>query len=226
MSESLFRQLLNAKPVRTPLEFGINENVRIIKIDNEPRKKDGQVIKANTYITFAKFNKDGNKIASSEFRYFNLDHESPYVRENFANQTAQLQDIADALNPGAVIDPTEGYTDPDELYADLESKKGCKAFMAKMWEDFEAAVGEHVGPESPLLRVKVVTSKDGKYLQLPNRDTHIVETMDVEETDLEVTPYEQKLRAAGLEAPSATPDAKGEAPDGAKAKKKSAIDNL
>jgi hypothetical protein len=224
---SLFRELLAAKPVRTPLEFGINENVRITKIDNTPRKnKDGQKLAQNTFVTFSKFNSEGTKIAGSEFRYFNLDHESPYVRENFANQVGQLQDIANSLNPGSVIDPTKDYTDPDELYADLESKKGCRAFMDDMWDQFEAAVGEIVGDECPMLRVKVVTSKDGKYLQLPGRETHVVEVMD-EDCTLNITAYEEKMRAKGLEAPSATPDAKGNAPEeGAKATSTSAIDGL
>ena len=68
----LLEAILTNKPVRVPLEFGINENVRLMSINNDERTYEGEKIKRNTYMTFVKFSPEGKKIASSEFSYFNL----------------------------------------------------------------------------------------------------------------------------------------------------------
>lgn len=220
---SLLRALLAAKPVRTPLEFGVNENVRIVAIDNTERKRDGEKINRNCYITFTKYDSKGAKMASSEFSYFNLDHTSDYVLDNLTKQVAQMNDIATVLNPGSVVDPTQGYESIEDLAEDLKSKKGCKSLMDAMWEQFEEAVGEHVGEDSELIRVKVVTDTKGKWLQLPS-DSHIVESMESDCT-LAITAYELKNQAKGLEAPTEEADSKGDSPD-EKPKKKGSLANL
>ena len=58
---SLLRKMLAIKPVRTPLDFGINEDVRLTAIDNETRKWEGEVIPRNTFLTITKFDNNGNK---------------------------------------------------------------------------------------------------------------------------------------------------------------------
>ena len=220
----MLRLLLAAKPVRTPLEFGINENVRITKINNAVRKtKDGEIAKRNTFMTFTKFDSKGKKMAESEFSYFNLDPSSDYTVENLANQVAHLQNIADVLNPGQAVDPTEGYETYEEIMEDLASKKGCKALMDKTWELFEAAVSEHVGLDSKIVRVKVITDNKGKYLQLP-KEAPVVEDGEAECT-LNITAYEKKMKAKGLVAPTEQADSKGSAPE-KKAKRTGALKGL
>ena len=212
---SLLRKLLAEKPVRTPLDFGINENVRLIKIDNEERKRDGEILKRNTYLTFAKFNSKNEIIASSEFNYFDLDPESDYIHDNLATQVAQLNNLVSVLNPGSVVDPTIGYNDMEELSADLQTKKGCKKLMDETWKQFEKAVKKHIGLDSKLLRIKIVTEKKGKYLQLP-KDAIFVESMEVDSNDsvLRIQPYELQLKNNALNnvISTQTPDEPGKKP--------------
>lgn len=217
---NLFQKLLNDKPLRTPLDFGINENVRLVKIDNSVRKRDGEIIKKNTFLTFTQYNSKDEAIASSEFSYFNLDPESEYTLDNFITQIAQLNNLAGLLNDEAEINPVDDYEDEDELMEDLGSKKGCKKLSDATWEQFEAAIADKVGPESPLIRIKVVTDKKGKYLQLP-KEQIIADSMEIdsEESILKLQPYEIRNKnnatAAKVEA-----DVKGDAPVDSKTAKK------
>ena len=220
---SLLRALLASKPVRTPLDFGVNDNVRLVKIDNAERTRDGEKISRNTYMTFAKYDSKGKKIASSEFSYFNLDSTSDLVKDNLIQQVAQLNDIVSFFGVEGSVDPTSNYTSMQDLIDDLRSKKGCKSLMDTMWEQFSDLIGDLVGESSPLARIKVVTDSKGKWLQLP-RDSHIIESMD-QECTLSVSSYELKMRDRGLEAAQETPDEKGDAP-GEKPKKKSALSGL
>jgi hypothetical protein len=224
---TFLRELLAARPVRTPLEFGINENVKLTAVNNEEHKYDGETIARNTWMTFTKFNKEGNAIASSEFAYYNLKHDSDYVIENFATQAGQLQNIASLLNPDAVIDPTEGYSSMEELKEDLESKKGARALQDKLYELFEEAIDGLYGLKSPFIRLKVIVDKNGKYIQLP-KDQIIAESMEVEASNsvLSISAYEAKLKERGLTNNQIEKaDDKGSAP-GEKVKKKSALRNL
>lgn len=213
---SLLRKLLAAKPVRTPLEFGINKGVRLVSISNEERKRDGETIQRHIYMTFGKFNSKGELIANSEFNYFNLNPDYDNVIGNLATETEQLQSIVNVLNPDfGELDPTKGYEDEDDFLADLKSKKGCKKLQTALWKEFNKAVGKEVGAESPLMNLKVVTDyKTGKYLQLSN-DAVIVEAEDTPEEDsvLRITANEIKNKDKAL-APTtnATPDAQGEKP--------------
>jgi hypothetical protein len=221
---SFLRQLLLNKQIRTQLEFGINDNVRLVKIDNTQRKREGEIVNRNTYMTFSKFDSKGEVMASSEFSFFNLDPTADRVMENFANQVAVMQNIVDILSPGNIIDPTTGYDDFDEIEKALKTKKGCKDFQDTLWELFESALDGKVGEESPLVRLKVVTNNKGKYLQLPN-ESPVMESMEVEETALTISAYERKCKEKGLEAPTETADVKGNAP-AEKPSKKSNLTNL
>jgi hypothetical protein len=217
---SLLRMLLAIKPVRTPLEFGINENVRLVAMDNEVRKWENEVINRNTFLTFAKFNDEGTKIESSEFSYFNLDHTSDFVFANLVQQVGQLNNLANLLNPGSEVDPTEEFEDLEEIKEALRTKKGCQAMMDIMWKQFSEAVEGKTGAESPLLRIKVAVSGKGGWLQLP-QDAHFAESMEYEST-LGVTAYELNQSS---EPKQETADEKGDAPD-EKPKKKSALSGL
>jgi hypothetical protein len=212
---SLLRKLLSAKPVRTPLDFGINTGVRLIAISNEEKKKDGEIIPRHIYMTFGKYNSKNELIASSEFNYFNLSPEYDNTLGNLSTEVSQLTSIVDALNPGATFDPTDGYEDLDEIEADTKTKKGCKKLQDAVWKSFNKAVGKKVGPESPLLNLKVVTDyKTGKYLQLSN-DAAIVElaTTDPSESVLRITVNDLKNKDKALTPiTNAAPDAPGEKP--------------
>jgi hypothetical protein len=220
------RKILAERPVRTPLEFGINENVRLISISNEKRMREGEVIKKNTHMTFAKFNSKNEVIATSEFSYMNLNPGADYTFDNFVDQVAQMSAIVKTINPESEpIDPTEGFTSLEEIKEALSSKKGCDKFIEDMYSQFEKSLEDCIGNESPLLRIKVVTdSKTGKWLQLP-KEPNILERMEQENTNLHITAYELKNKNKAMEPTVITPDTKGDAPDVA-VKKKSALKGL
>lgn len=218
------RKILADRPVRTPLEFGINENIKLVSISNEKRMREGEVIKKNTYMTFSKFNAKGDVIASSEFSYMNFNPGADYTFDNLIDQVAQMTNIVNLINPDAnPIDPTEGYESIEELQRDLGNKKGCEALTEKMYAQFEEALEGKLGAECPLLRLKIVTDKTGKWLQFP-KEAIVAELME-SETNFHITPYELKCRNAALEPASIAPDAKGDAPDTA-VKKRSALKGL
>ena len=222
--KNLLRALIAAKPVRTPLDFGLNDNVRILKISNEKRtNNDGEKINRNTYMVFGKFDEEGKKIATSEFSYYNLDHTGDHGFSNLTTQVAQLNEFVGILNPEASVDPTEGYSSIEELVDDTKSKKGCQKLMDRMWDQFSDAVEDHIGEDSELLRLKVVTNSKGTFKALPN-DTLIVESMDLEETQMRISPWELKNRDKGLEPAKEKADKKGGAPS--KSKDKSVLGGL
>ena len=212
---SLLRKLLAAKPVRTPLDFGVNKGVRLISITNEERKRDGETMPRHIYMTFGKFNEKEELIAQSEFNYFNLSPEYDNTLGNLSTEVSQLTSLVEILNPGAEFDPTDGYQNLDEIEEDTKTKKGCKKLQDAVWKSFHKAVGKKVGVESPLLNLKVVTDyKTGKYLQLSN-DAVIAEPVDIDpsESVLRITANEIKNKDKSLIATtSATPDEVGEKP--------------
>jgi hypothetical protein len=222
---AFLRKLLAEKPVRTGLKFGINENVRLISITNEERMREGEVVTKNTYMTFQQFDDKNAPIASSEFSYFNLnpDLESDLLVTNLIEQTSQLTSLAKLFNPDAVIDPTQGYEDMDDIKKDLKTRKGCKHFNDVIYSQFEESIKDYIGTESPLLRLKVVSdTKTGKYLQLPKYASY-AELMD-SPCNLVLTPSEIKNRAKSAEETPVTADTKGDKPEAAP--KKSALSGL
>ena len=150
-SKSILRLILSLNSNKPQLDFGINLDCRLIKIDNTVRVKEGKPIERNTFLTFAKYNKKNEIIGQSEFNFFNLDPESKYTFENFVEQLSKLTTLCNLLSPGSAYDPTEGYESPEEIEADLKAPKTCKALQDKMYEEFEKIAADKVGPESPLL---------------------------------------------------------------------------
>lgn len=226
---SLLRKLLASKELRTPLDFGINENVRLISIDNTERIREGEIVKRNTFMRFAKFNSNNEIIANSEFNYFNLDPASDYTSDNFITQISQLNNIAKVLGADKKVDPTVGYESMNELKGDLETKKGCKKLMDETWKQFHKAVNDKIGNDSTLFRIKVVTDKTGKYMQLPSKDAIIVESLEVDlsESLLKILPFEIKNQSnISIDITTKiSPDKVGGAPE-AKATKISSVLNL
>lgn len=220
---NVLRALLSSISHKNNLSFGINENCRLIKIDNTERKRDGEIVKKNTFLTFGQFNDKGDIIAQTEFSFFNLDPTSEYTFENLVTQLSQLMKVATIVTgETAVIDPVADFKDEKELEKALKDSKGCKKIQSQMYEEFEELVKDFVGNESPLLRLKVITDKTGKYLQLP-KDVHFCELMSDPAT-LKITPFELKQKEKALQPQTATADAVSEAPS--KATSKKAIINI
>jgi hypothetical protein len=204
------RELLAARPVRTQIEFGVQGNIRLTAIDNTPRKRDGQVINKNCFLTFTQYNDKGNPIATSEFDYFNLDADKGYAETNLATQLGHLQNLAKCLGSDKILDPTTIFSTPEEYYAGLKNKKSCKELETLLFDQFAEAVEGLVGDKSVLLRIKTITDKSGNFQQLP-KESVIYEVQSDAKTKLSVTPWEIANKAKGGGPQTAKPDAKGDA---------------
>jgi hypothetical protein len=227
---SILEIILASKPIRTGLEFGINNNVRLTALSNETRKREGEIINRNTWMTFTKFNDKGDAIAKSEFNYFNLDHTTDYAPGNYGTQLAHAINLIQILNPEALetfeADLEEEIGDESGLEAAFQSKKGCKKLTEGLYTVLEAALKGKIGDESPLMRLKVVTDrKTGKYNQLSD-DSVIVEPMDQEDTVLVITNYEKSNKAKALLTPTAKADSAGASPADKKSTKAGSILNI
>lgn len=216
-SKSVLRFLLSLNTNRTPLDFGVNLNCRLLKTDNTPRVREGETVKKNTFLTFAKYNSKNEIVGQTEFSFFNFDPESKFTFDNFVQQLSQLTNIVEVLAPGVTYDPTSEFESTEDLEAALSKPKGCKELQNKMYDAFFEIVGDLVGPESPLLAVKAVTEKTGKYLQLP-REGQFCALMSGDYSMLKVTPFELKTKNASLSPTTAVADEKGEAPNKEKSK--------
>jgi len=210
---SVLRYLLSLNSNKPQLEFGINLNCRLISINNTVKVKEGVPIPRNTFLTFAKYNAKNEVIGQTEFNFFNLDPEGKFTLENFIEQLSKLTVLCKLLAPEAAYDPTTGFGfETMEAIADaLKSPGTCKKLQDRMYDDFAAIVTTKIGAESPLLALKVVTEKSGKYLQLPKEDKFCA-LMSKNYDFLRISAYEQKMKDAALQPATATPDEKGAAP--------------
>tara|TARA_R110000796_G_scaffold38210_7_gene96312 strand:- start:1597 stop:2271 length:675 start_codon:yes stop_codon:yes gene_type:complete len=215
---TFLRQLLANRPVREQLPFGINERVKIVSINNDPRKRNGEVVNQNTYINFVKFDEDDAKISSKEFSWFNAQHDSEYLLENIATQLTQLTHIMNAYGIDEELDPTVGYESEEEMIEELSSKAGLKAFLGLMWEMFSEELSDKIGPDSKFINLKVVTDYKGKYIELPKVGNFIeeyTEEADKEEgykSTLTLTPKEVQAKLKATQPNTAKPDAEGNKP--------------
>jgi hypothetical protein len=222
--------ILASKPIRAGLDFGINNNVRLTSISNDVRKREGEIINRNTWMTFTKYNEKDEPIAKSEFNYFNLDHTTDYAPGNYGTQLAHAINLIQILNPDALetfeADLENKIGDESGLEEAFKSKKGCKKLTEGLYKILEDALKDHIGEDSPLMRLKVVTDrKTGKYNQLTD-DSTIAEPADQEETILVITNYERTNKAKALLTPTAKADSRGLSPDDKKATKAGSILNI
>jgi len=196
------RELLKTGPIRVKLDFGLEENVRLLRISNEVRKYKGEIIEKMFYLTVRKYNPEDltEGIAEEEFSYYMLDHTNEKVMDSLATITGHMQNICDVMNIDAVMDPTAFYEgDATAFMADIKSSRGCKGLSDRLWAQFSDAVSGTVGESAPLMRMKVITNKKGNKNVLPY-DLAFVESMEVgkESTKLSISTYEIKNKRNGL----------------------------
>lgn len=207
---SIVRDFINSAPVRERLEFGINKNVRLVKVSNEEILIDGLRLNKNTHLTFKKYDDEGNEIAESTFNYWDLDSKKSFVRDNFMTQLGQLSALVYAVageDIGKSYNPVDDVADGEDLLNRLKTASGCQNLQERMVNEFIDAIGSAANENSPLLRLKVVTSPDGKYLNLPN-SIQFVESMDIpeEKSILQITAKEREYYLNGFKPEQEKPD--------------------
>lgn len=194
------KSILDLRPIKTPLSFGLNDNVRLTAISNETRDREGEILLRNTYLTFTQFDKENKQLAQTEFSFYNLDPTKETLITDLATQINQLTNIAQIFDEDAILDPTAAYEDLEDLQKALKDDKGCKKIINELYNQFEKVVSKKVGNEGPLMRLKVVVNKNN-YPQLSNKDSKIVESMSInaENTGLTMSYYDKNVRAKALE---------------------------
>jgi len=214
---NIFKDFVLARPVKTPLDFGHNENIVIEKINFDDKKRNGIRIKANTFITLSKLNtKDKSVIASTEINFWDLDPTRDFVYDNFITEFSILSGIIDALGGDlakydeSVLEVVQG-DDDQAMLAFLKKPANAKAAQAILSSAFKEQIDGKIGLDSKLLKCKMVSNKNG-YL-LPANDIMWILPMDSTENLPKMTSREKAVYTKGLTAErKAKPDTTGTAP--------------
>ena len=214
---NIFKNFINSRSVKTPLDFGHNKNVFIESIDFNERKRNGIKIKANTFIRLTKIDPDTKKsLASTELSFWDLDPTKDFVYDNFISQFSILTGIIDALGgdieayESKVLDVVEGDDDSSMLQW-LKNNTNAKAAQAVLVTGFKEQVEDKIGDRTKLLKCKMVSNKAG-YLQ-PATDIMWILPMDSEEELPIITAREKAVYEKSLSADKkAKPDSTGNAP--------------
>ncbi len=215
---NIFKDFVLARPVKTPLDFGHNENIKIESIDFKERKKKGIKIKANTFIKLVKINpKDDTIIANTEINFWDLDPTKDFIYDNFISQFSILCGVIDALGgdvdtfENQVLEVVEGESD-SEMLAYLKKPVNAKAVQVVLSDAFEKQVTGKFGLKSESLKCKMISNKAG-YLQ-PANDIMWILPMKSEEKLPTITAREKRIydKALKSDTKKAKPDNTGTAP--------------
>ncbi len=214
---NIFKDFVLARPVKTPLDFGHNENIVIENIDFNERKRKGIKVKANTFIKLTKLNtKDKSVIANTEISFWDLDPTKDFIYDNFISQFSILCGVIDALGGDVetyeteVLDIVEGESD-SEMLGFLKKPVNAKAAQEVLVKGFQKQVGTKFGLASNLLKCKMVSNKAG-YLQ-PANDIMWILPMESKESLPIITSREKRIYDKALKADNkAKPDSTGKAP--------------
>lgn len=216
---NIFKAFVLSRPVKTPLDFGYNNNIVIDTIDFGVRKKNGIAINANTFIRLAKIDpKDKSIKASTEINFWNLDPTKDFVYSNFISQFTILYGIIDAIGgdcdvfESTVLDVLEGDTE-DATLKFLKAGDNAKTIQQITVDAFKLQVTDKIGLDSTLLKCKMISNKQG-FLD-PGAEVNWILPMSSEEALPVISSREKFIRKTALETntkKTAKPDSTGKAP--------------
>lgn len=200
---NLFKELVQSAPVGNRLKFGYNDNVIVTKIDTNERKIKGLATKQNTYITLTRIDPTTKKVvAQSEGSYWNLDHKTDYVVQNFIDQFTSIVSIISAMGGNVeefeqeilVVVPDE-FEEVDQY---LKTKEGSKIMQDTLSKVAESYLKDTLGDACPLLKCKVTVNKKG-FFEMGREENWIV-PMDGEEKLSTITAGERRNYRESLKA--------------------------
>ena len=187
---------LETAPSRYRIPFGINKNVLLKGVNNDPRRdKNGVLINKNCFMTFSVVDPDNdNKILSERvFDSFNLD-KPDYASLNFRHQMVQLMEILKAVVPAKSFGKAKNafnsamLTNKEDLQEILalgkEGKPGSallkkmKTEQQNMVNSFIKVISPFVGSKGDLLQLSVVTGRTGKFFEFPREEKGFIAKMD------------------------------------------------
>jgi hypothetical protein len=214
----LFKELVLTAPIRAKLQFGHNHNVIVEKVDFNERKNKGITVKLHTFITLAQVDDDRKVIARTEGNFFNLDHTTDYVWNNFMDEFTCQAAIVEAVGGNveefdAAVGEVFGDDNPEEF---VKTKQGSETAQEFLQNAFMDAIEGKTGDDCPLLACKMVSNKAG-WLEFPKEMGWIVPIEEKDELPA-MSAFEKKRYQEGLAAQDANkqakPDAVGAAPTG------------
>jgi len=216
---NIFKEFVQAAPVKTPLDFGNNENVVIESVDFEKRKRKGITIKANTFIKLTKINPETKKVlANTEISFWDLDPTKDFAKDNFITQFSVLAGIVIAIGGDVEqfeSDVMEVLDDSSDSYLTkfLKVPANAKKAQAALVDAFKTQVTGKTGLDSTLVKCKIVSNKSG-YLE-PAGDINWMLAMDSEESLPPLSSREKAIRKKALESDNKKqePDKTGKAPE-------------
>lgn len=215
---NIFKDFILARPVKTSLDFGFNQNVVIEAVDFSIRKKKGIAVNANTFIKLTRISpEDKVVLATTEINFWDLDPTKDFVYDNFISQFSILSGIIDAVGGDVagyeeeVLGVVEGSND-NEMLAFLKKSANAKLAQQVLADGFKKQIDGKIGLDSKLLKCKMVSNKSG-FLQ-PANDMMWILAMDSTENLAPVSDRELKMYKKALETDNkkATPDTTGTAP--------------
>lgn len=222
---NLFRKYVDSRPVRTPLDFGHNENVIITKVDINDRKNGETVINANTYITLNKVDDSGKVIGTYEGSFWNLDptQQNSDIPRNITDQFSIMAGIISAVGGDlaqfdADVHAIEDRPEDMDLATYADSKKKAREVQDSFQKAFMTQIEDKIGSNCPKLKCKLTSNKKG-YLNF-SREINWIVSMDEADKIAEVTDTEKAVYAEAMEEGTkkkqAEPDKTDAKPDGEK----------
>lgn len=201
---NLFKELVESAPVGNRLEFGYVENVRVMKVDVSVRKYKGLPIKQHIFVTLSEVNPETNVIISqSEAAYWNLDPTKDFVVSNVIDQFTSMGSIVTALGQDVIqFDEDVFSVVPEDTSIDdyIKTKEGAQAVQDSFILNAAKYIKPFIGPDSPLMKVKVTTNKKG-FFELGKEENWII-PVDSEENLPSITAAERRAWRESLKADS------------------------
>jgi len=215
---NIFEEFVKSAPVKTPLDFGHNQNVVIESIDFGKRKRKGITIKANTFIKLTKIDPKTKKVlANTEISFWNLDPTKDFAKDNFMSQFSILAGIVAALDgdiekfESDIMEILDDSSD-DYIIKFLKNASNTKKLQETMIEAFKSQVDGKIGIDSKLLKCKMVSNKSG-YME-PANDISWILPMDSDEELPKMNSREIAIRKKALAGDTkVAPDKTGKAPE-------------
>lgn len=231
---NLFRKFVDSRPVRTPLDFGHNENIIITKVDTGERKAGETTINANTFITLNKVDAEGKVLGSHEGSFWNLDptQQTSNIARNITDQFTQMAAIVSAVGGDLAqfeedIYDIDGLGEDEELAAFASNKKQARLVQDSFQQAFMNQVEPIMGAECPKMKCKLVSNKKG-FLNF-SREINWIIPMDGDQKIAEVTDTEKAIYQEALKGDSKDKQEKPDntdKPDGEKKTGNSAFNGL
>lgn len=185
---------MESAPARFKLSFGINENVVLKSVSNEPRRdRNGVLINKSCYMTFAQVDleNDRKSLAETTFSYFTIDKPA-YAQKGLSHQVLQLIEIARAIAPADKVNEVIGNINAvlvadKDVFSQVASAtaapspkltKEITRIQGALSEAFAKAINPYLNEGSDLVSLLVVTGPNGQFLDLPREDKGFISKME------------------------------------------------